>query len=356
MPSLLRVLVGGALAFLAARLTAAPLSPGTADRIALAAQAGMVQRHLPGLAVAVVRHGEVVWTGCHGLADLENEIPVELRTVFRFASVTKAITAVQTMRLVESGRLALETRVTSVLPPGEGVPAAPITVRHLLAHQSGLRHYQPRAEREPLVHHRRLADALRAKAADPLLYTTHGYMLLGRVLEEASGLDYAELMRTDLFAAAGMATAQVDDCYRLIPRRARGYFRSANGEWRNSSPADLSDKTAGGGLCGTIEDLAAFTAALQRPGLVSADSKAQMWTAQSLADGTATPYGLGWSVGRWRERREILHAGSQPQVSSLLWLLPDQGLAIVMLGNLEQVNFVSLARQLADIVMEDSAP
>ena len=357
--SVLRLGLGLALGSTIA-LPAAPLSPEIADRLGRAVQAGMEQRHIPGLAVALVHEGEVIWTGCYGMADLENEIPVGPRTVFRFASVTKAMTAVQTMRLIEAGRLTLETAVSSVLPPGEGVPDAPITVRHLLCHQSGLRHYQPRVDREPLVHYNRLADALRAKSADAPLaapgakfnYTTHGYMALGRVLEVASGLDYAELMRTDLFAVAGMATAQVEDIYRLIPHRAQGYFRSLSGEWRNSAPADLSDKVAGGGLCGTIGDLAAFAAAVQGPGLLTAGSKTLMWTPQKLAAGTETAYGLGWNIGRWRERREIYHTGSQPKTSSLVWLLPDDTLAIVILGNLEQVNFMSLAQQLGGIALE----
>ena len=331
-----------------------------ATEMAQRVRAEMDERHIPGLAVMVVREGQTIWTGCFGLADLENAIPVTGQTVFRFASVSKAITAVAAMRLVEAGRLTLDASVTEMLAADGVVLDGRITVRHLLSHQSGLRHYQPQAGREPLRHYNRLADVLRAKAGDaPLFapgtkfgYTTYGYVVLGRVIELAGGAEFAEQMRAGVFVAAGMKTARVDDLYTLIPHRAQGYFRSLNGEWRNSEPSDLSEKIPGGGLCGTINDLAAFAAALQRGTLLSPATMALMWTPQTLTDGSATSYGLGWYVGTANGRREVYHPGTQAKVSSMLWLSPDDDIAVVILGNLEQLNFLSLARQLGALARE----
>lgn len=342
---------------LAAGAFAANDAPARSEEWARAVRAEMERRQIPGLAATVVREGQIVWTACYGKADLENDVSVTEQTVFRFASVSKAITAVAALRLVEAGRLTVDTPVSERVIASAAAPGGPITVRHLLAHQSGLRHYQPWASREPLTHYNRLADVVRAKADDALLftpgakfgYTTHGYVVLGRMIEIAAEREFGEHLRTEIFAAAGMKTARVDDLYALIPHRAQGYFRSLNGELRNSEPADLSDKIPGGGLCGTIGDLGAFVAALQRHALLSQTMTEQMWTPQTLADGSVTTYGFGWYVGAHGGRREVYHPGSQARVSSIVWLSPDDGVAVAIVGNLEQVAWLGLARRLGEI-------
>lgn len=332
----------------------AAVPPATADQITSLIREQMSERHIPGMAVAVVKNGGVVFVQTFGLADIENDVPVTRKTVFRFASVSKPITAVAAMQLVESGRLSLDAK----LPPlGMEVPAhqSDITVRQLLAHQSGLRHYQPRATREPLQHFTSLTDAFTEHAADPLAfqpgtrfsYSTYGYVALGCALENATGNSFLDQLRTSVFLPAGMTNARADHLYEIIPHRARGYFLSRNAQWRNSEPADNSGKIPGGGLVGTIDDLAAFAAALQNGKLLSAQTRDIMWTPQKLTDGTVTDYALGWHVGTQNGRREVYHSGSQAQASSYLYLQPEDQIAVIVLSNLEQVDFLSLARQIA---------
>lgn len=318
-------------------------------------RAEMARLHLPGLGVAVVRDGRRVWSGYFGQADLENGIPVTRRTVFRFASASKPMTAVAALRLVARGRLKLDAPIREGLGSEAGAVGEFTTLRHLLAHQSGLRHYQPRPGEEPLRHFARLAEALRERAQDPPLfvpgsgfgYSTHGYLVIGRLMERVEGRAFEEWMDRDLFKPSGMSTARVEDAHALIPHRARGYFWSLKGEWRNSAPADLSDRIPGGGLCGTVGDLAAFAAAVQSHRLLSPELTEAMWTPQRLPDGTPTGYGLGWYLADWEGRREAYHPGTQSQVSSLIYLQPDHGLGIVFLGNGEQASFLPLARRLA---------
>jgi serine beta-lactamase-like protein LACTB len=321
------------------------LTPATADQITALVREQMAQRRIPGMAVAVVTNGSVALVQTLGLADIENDVPVTRQTVFRFASVSKPITAVAAMQLVEAGRLSLDATLSSL----------GITVRQLLAHQSGLRHYQPRATREPLQHFTSLTDAFTEHAADPLAYesgtrfsySTYGYVALGCALENATGNSFLDHLRAGVFLPAGMTNARADHLYEIIPHRARGYFLSRNGQWRNSEPADNSGKIPGGGLVGTIDDLAAFAAALQSGKLLSAQTRDIMWTPQKLADRTLTDYALGWHVGVQNGQREIYHSGSQASTSSFIYLQPDQRMAVAILSNLEQVDFLSLARQIA---------
>jgi CubicO group peptidase (beta-lactamase class C family) len=340
---------------LAGEANAPAPTPAAADRIAALVRQQIAQRRIPGMAVAVVTNGGVALVQTFGHADLENDVPVTRQTVFRFASVSKPITAVAVMQLVEAGRLSLDATLPSL---GMEVPAhlTGITVRQLLAHQSGLRHYQPRATLEPLRHFTTLTEAFAAYSADPLAfepgtrfsYSTCGYVVLGCALESAAESSFLDQMRARVFLPAGMTNARADHLYEIIPHRAQGYFLSRNGQWRNSEPADNSGKIPGGGLVGTIDDLAAFAAALQNDKLLSAPTRELMWTPQKLADGTVTDYALGWHVGAHNGHREVYHSGSQARTSSFLYLQPENRVAVVVLSNIEQLDFLSLARKIAD--------
>ena len=331
------------------------LPSAAVDQITALIQQEMEHRHIPGMAVAVVKNGRISWVQPFGLADIENSVNVTLQSIFRFASVSKPITAVAAMQLVEAGRLSLDETLTSL---GMEVPKhmAGITVRQLLAHQSGLRHYQPQAQLEPLRHFTTLDEAYQAHSADPLLfdsgtrfgYTTYGYLVLGCALESSEKTPFLEQLRARVFLPAGMTNARADHLYEIIPHRAQGYFRSRNGELRNSQPQDVSEKIPGGGLVGTIGDLAAFAAALQNGKLLSIQTREIMWTPQKLANRTVTDYALGWHVGERNSHREIYHSGSQPRTSSFLYLQPEDRVAVVVLSNLEQVDFLPLVRRIAD--------
>ena len=313
----------------------------------------MEQRHIPGLAAAVVKDGKLIALRTLGWADIENQVAVTNETIFGFASVSKPITAVAALQLVEAGKLRLDMPLKECLPETP-VHLQPITVRQLLNHQSGLRHYQSYPDREPLRHYSSLPEAFEAHESDALLfepgqrfgYSTYGYLALGCVMEKAAGLRFSEQLRTKVFLPAGMVTARADSLYEIIPHRARGYFRSPNGELRNSQPFDASDKIPGGGLCGSIEDLAAFAAALQNGQLLTPKTMETMWTFQKLNDGSATDYGLGWHLGD-PASDEVYHSGSQARTSSYLYLKPKQRTAVAILSNLERVDFLHLARRIA---------
>ncbi|HYP53567.1 MAG TPA: serine hydrolase domain-containing protein, partial [Pyrinomonadaceae bacterium] len=120
-------------------LAAASLS-ARADRVDELVAARMRQRHVPGLALAVVRGGRVVKARGYGLANVELDVPVTTETVFEIGSITKQITASAVMLLVEDGKLRLDDKIGRHLP---GLPDAwdEITVRHLLTHTSGVRNY-----------------------------------------------------------------------------------------------------------------------------------------------------------------------------------------------------------------------
>ena len=129
---------------------------------------------------------------------------------------------------------------------------------------------------------------------------------------------------------------RVDSVADIIPNRAQGYRRTEGGELRNSPLADNSYKVPGGGFVSTAEDLAKFAVAVETYKLLKRETTEQMFTSQKTKDGKETRYGLGWGVGTHAGTRAIGHSGAQQRVSTILNMLPDRGLAVAVLANVEE--------------------
>lgn len=363
---------------LLALLLASTATRGQASRVALSDETKasierlltetMSRERVPGLSVALVVDGEIAWTAGYGSADLENDVPATEATVYRTASVGKPMTATAVMQLAESGDLDLDAPIQRYCPvfPEKRWP---VTTRHLLGHTSGIRHYggpNEEAELFNTVHYETVQGPLEIFAGDPLLfepgtdhlYSTFGYDVLGCVIEGASGTRYLDYMEAHVFGPAKMEDTRDDDPAALIPRRAEGY-RLVDGELANSRAVDMSSKLPAGGFVTTAPDLARFAIAVMRHRLVSAETLEAMLTPVRLRDGEIVPYGLGWGLfpgEDWHGYREAFHGGVTPQVSGMLYLLPEAELAVAMLMNLEGVSGrTGLAAEIAAVVLEARA-
>lgn len=324
-----------------------------------AAVAGvMAAQRIPGLSVSVVTGGELRFSSGYGQADIENDVPATAQTVYRLASVSKPVTAVAAMQLVEHGKLDLDAPVQRYVPSFPAKPW-PVTTRQLLGHLGGIRHYAD-GEFESTRHFASLTEALELFQNDPLaqepgtkyLYSTYGYTLAGAVVEAAAGTTFADYVRKNVFEPAGMTGARLDDVFEIIPHRAHGYQKGPGGVLQNSGLADTSYKVPGGGLCATAPDLARFAIALQNGTLLRPETLRQMFTSLKTRDGKPTSYGLGWTLGTDAQgRREVFHRGAQQRVASLLYTQPERGLAVVLFANLEGTGsaLFALARQIAEI-------
>jgi CubicO group peptidase (beta-lactamase class C family) len=313
---------------------------------------------IPGLSAAVAAAGSVRLSAGYGMADLENAVPATPLTIYRLASVSKPLTATAVLQLAAKGKLDLDAPVQRYVP---AYPEKqwPLTCRQLLCHQGGVRQWTDE-EFHNTRHHASLTEALEFFKNDPLvfepgtrtLYTSLGYNLLGVAVESASGQGYLDYMRENVFTPAGMETAGLDDVFALVPHRAQGYQKAAGGELFNSSLSDTSNRVPGGGLVATAEDVARFALALHSGALLKQETREQMFIRQRTRDGKPTGYGLGWAVGTQRGRHEAYHIGGQPRVSTVLYLVPESGVAVVFLSNLEGVGtpLLDVARQVAEIV------
>ncbi|MDQ3800349.1 MAG: beta-lactamase family protein, partial [Acidobacteriota bacterium] len=225
------------------------IPPAKLEKIEAAIAAWMAQHKAPALSVAVVLNNRLAWSKGYGLADVENSVAAKADTVYRLASITKSVTAVAVMQLVEKGKIDLNAPVNKycpAYPEKQPVKDAPdkqfaITVRQLLVHFSGVRHNKP-DEVFSTKHFNSLNEAVAAFRDDPLViepetkyaYSTPGYTLLGCAIEGASGVNYMDYLRENIFKPAGMTRTFADDVYAIIPNRARGYAKTQAGEIRNA--------------------------------------------------------------------------------------------------------------------------
>ena len=339
--------------------------PGTADSAIRALQK---EASIPGISVAVADRGSIVYSKSFGLADVENDVPAGTSSVYRVASVAKPITAAAVLQLVEQGKLALDESirayVTALPQTYEGV-----TLRDLLRHTSGVRHYRDESELASTRHCTSLSDALDLFAADPLAhppgekitYSSYGYTLLGLAIEKASGLSYVDYVDEHVLEPAGMRSTAVDDS-RIIRHRVRGYAFTGDGRLRNAELLDTSCRIPAGGFLATAEDLVRFISALESGLLISDSSRREMFRSQLTAeiiartlDGMDVPQGFeppgmgfGWAIEPG-EGGAVYHGGNQPGFTAMLYHLPDRGLTVAVTANLEGMGseLTDLARRLA---------
>src|SRR5713226_3381184 len=331
------------------------------EKIEKAITAQMSRQGIPGLSVAAVVDHKLRWSNGYGLADVENFVPAKAMTAYRLGSISKPITAAAVMQLVERGKLDLDAPIQKYCP---AFPEKqwPVTARLLLGHLSGVRHYKGDDEFSSTRHYKGVVEGLDMFKNDPLLfepgtkysYTTHGFAVLGCAVEGASGMSFPDYERENVFKPAGMDRIRVDNVFDIVPNRAQGYQKTQSGELRNSGLADTSYKIPGGGFISTVEDLAKFAIAMQSGTLVKKETLDQMWTSQKTRDGKATGYGMGWGVSERNGMKEVEHGGAQQRVSTYLYTIPEKGLAVVLMTNLEGIGngLATLSREIAHILLQ----
>jgi serine beta-lactamase-like protein LACTB len=322
--------------------------------------AEMAKQKIPGMTVAVVSGGQVRWSAGFGTQDVENNIPAKAATVYRLGSISKPITAVAVMQLFERGRLDLDAPVQKYCP---AFPEKqwPVTTRQVLGHLAGIRHYKSAEEFNSTRFYASVTEGLDMFKDEPLLqepgtkftYTTHGYSVLGCVVEGASGQKFVDFVAENVFRPAAMERIRADSVADIIPNRAQGYRVTDKGVLTNSPLADNSYKVPGGGFVSTAEDLARFAVALQAGKLLKRETLELMYAPQKTKDGKETNYGLGWGVGkRPTGERTVGHSGGQQRISTFLHMQPEQGLAVVIMSNLEGARLGDLAQRIGDLVLK----
>lgn len=325
-----------------------------ADRVDDYVKAQMRERHIPGAAIAVIKNGRVVKIEGYGLANVELNVPATKETVFEIGSVSKQITAVAIMLLVEEGKISVDEKISKYLP---NTPESwnKVTVRNLLTHTSGIKSYTGLSGFE-LTKRLKRDEFIKSIGVHPLefepgeryIYSNSGYNLLGFIIESVSQKSYWDFLGERIFKPLGMSQTANRDPQFIVSNRADGY------EWENGKLVgrdyDLTDVFSAGAIVSTVTDLAKWDAALRGDTFLKNESKAQMWTQVVFNNGKPHPYGFGWNVTEFREHKLLSHSGQTAGFAANVSRYVDDNLTVIVLTNLGDIGLgTAMARGVAKI-------
>ena len=309
----------------------------------------MEDQEAVGVAVGLIKDNRIVYLKGYGLADRERKIPVDRGTMFRWASISKCLTAVAAMQLSQRDRLDIDAEVRGLVPefPDKGFA---ITTRQLLSHLGGIVHYSNgevvRTETDYSSPHpfEDVVLALDTFKESPLVndpgekysYTTHGFILASAVVQRAGKQKFADQVHERIARPAGMTTLQPDYQWIEIPNRAVGYTRR-DGQVIRDSDTDVSWKLGGGGFISNIDDLALFATGLLNGAFVNRETRSMMWTRQQTNANKQTKYGLGFSVVGEGRNQKVYHSGSQEKTKTRMVLYPNRAIGVVVMCNSRHV-------------------
>jgi CubicO group peptidase (beta-lactamase class C family) len=286
-------------------------------------------------AVLVAIDGNVVFTKAYGLAEAELGVPNTPEMIYLLGSLSKPITAVALMTLVEKQQVSLDDPICRYI---QNCPAewSKVLVRHILAHTSGVPDLFNAIPPAPLEGTRGAIDkaiqiattlALDSEPGSTYAYRNFNYMLVGYIIEVATGKAWSDVLKASVFEPAGMVDTAYDDVWAIVPRRVRGYDIK-DGILRNVVYKDYS-AFAPGGLQSTTGDMWAFAKAYTEGRLLKPA------TVQAMLTPAVGDYGFGWQVKRFFGQPMFNHSGGTYGFSTHLAVYPEKHLVIVVLSNVE---------------------
>lgn len=329
---------------------------GTIDSLA---KAFISDGPVAGVSVAVVKGRDTIVMKGYGLADIENEVPATAQTVYRIGSITKQFTSAGIMRLVDEGKLSLDDTLGKMLP---SVPArwSGVTLRRLLNHTSGIRSYTGigprwlRRWREDMSPDTIVGlvrdDTLDFRPGARWSYNNTGYVLLGMIIERASGKPYARYLEEEFYKPLGLSQTYYCSQKPIIKHRAQGYDMSAR-QLTNTEYLSMTQPFSAGALCSTVGDLVAWQRALVGGRIVKPASYVTMTTPESLTDGKPLTYGYGLGVGKLETHRKVSHGGGINGFITDLAYYPDDTLHVVVLANTSPSTPARLGDQIARVTL-----
>jgi CubicO group peptidase (beta-lactamase class C family) len=331
-------------------------------------RAGVVERNLPGVSVAVAVRGDIVWAEGFGWADLEKRVPVSPDHRFRIGDTSIALTSAAVGQLLETHQLNLDDEIQKYVPE---FPKKqwPVTLRQLMGHLAGVR--TDGGDEGPLFsqHCERPVEGLQFFADSSLLfepgtkyhYSTYGWIVMSAAVEAAVGEPFLTYMQKKIFEPLGMDYTRAESATEPIPNRATFYFPRFAADPRYGEDIirdiDLSCYAGSSVFLSTPSDLVRFGMAIDSGKLLQPATVRLLQTSQRLPSGQETGYGLGWDL-------ETVTLAGQPtpvvghdgeslggMVASLM-TFRDRGIVVAVTSNISYADTASLALSISQAFAE----
>lgn len=295
-----------------------------------------------GLAAGIASNGTTTWASGSGNADRDTKAPFTPTTISRIASITKPMTAIAVMQLVEQNKIVLDEKMSVYIPAFAKAHLKEVTVRHVLQHTSGIGGYINNKDRNnykdyPTMEaamHKFLDRELDFTPNSTFGYSSYGYVTLGVLIEKVSGQSYEAYLKEHIWEVAGMDHTSIEDFGTVYENKAALYHQKKPGKIKTFKMTNLSDRVPGGGVQSTIEDLLKFGNALLDWKLISEASFLEMTKDHGLKK-EGSGYGYGWYLyGVPEDRGSVMgHTGAQLGTSSFLMMIPSQKLVVAVISS-----------------------
>ena len=351
-----------ALATLVVAFSVATSQRSTITRAAFApkvdslAKAYLNESGAPSVAIAVIRGNDTLAFAAYGTANIAASRPATSAMIYEIGSITKQFTAAAVMRLVEQGKVKLDDDMSKYIPqfPLQG---RHVTIRQLLNHTSGIHSYTSSPGWQKTWSKDLSPDEIIAFVArdtfdfapgSAFRYNNTGYVMLGMVIEKASGQRYADYLASQFFKPLGLKHTAYCPSKTTDPNFASGYTKTPSG----AAPANylsLTHPFAAGALCSTVGDLVQWQRALASGKVVSPASYKLMSTADTLDNGKRLNYGFGLFPSTVLGHDVVAHTGGIPGFATAAIFSPDDTLSIVTFTNFDAASPNALAQKLLRI-------
>jgi CubicO group peptidase (beta-lactamase class C family) len=332
-------------------------------------EAGMAEWGIPGLGLAVVKDGEVVYARGYGVLEVGKDRRVTPATLFGIASVSKAFTAAAVGILVDEGVLDWDDPVVKHLPGfqlHDPYVTQTVTIRDLLAHRVGVGRmtgnritWMPNRPRSELVYRLRHAEPEQT-FRNGYVYSNVMYMVAGEVVAAASGMSWDDFITTRVLRPLGMERANTSVTLIADGADAAWPHQEFDGEVRPIDRRNFDNVGASASLNLSVEDLATWMrlhlgtpgevggVRLLAPATARELHRAQNRVPDSGLAGSLQSYGLGFQLSMYEGRRVSQHGGATDGMNTTLWLLPEENLGVVVTTNTFNNFMTALAQRVVD--------
>ncbi len=328
------------------------------DQIDAIIEKAINETQLVGASVGVMRHNEVIFARGYGYADLNRKVEATEHTVYLIGSITKQFTALAIMVLVEQGKVNLNDIMLDYLP---NYPQKDhkVTIDQLLNHTSGIKSYtdiekfweisERDLSREEIVD-LFSSEPVEFSPCENFQYNNSGYYLLGLIIENVSGMRYADFLKANVWQPLKMFDTHYLGKTKNVKNIATGYDQEDN-EFVGARPLGMDNPFSGGSLGSSVLDLLKWQTALNEDQIISRQSYNKMIEPGLLTKGKHTTYGYGFFMSNLNGHRKIEHGGTINGFRAQLSTYPDEGLTVTVLCNHNSAPQAQLESQISRLML-----
>lgn len=316
----------------------------------------------PGATAVVAKDGKIIYHKAFGMANLELDVPMKTNMVFEIGSITKQFTAVSILMLYEQGKLELDDDITKFIEdyPTHGHH---ISIHHLLTHTSGIKSYTSindwssiwRKDLSPTE----IIDFFKNEPMDfspgeQWRYNNSAYIILGYIIEKASGKTYEQFLEEDIFAPLAMNSSSYGCQFEIIKNRAYGY--QMTDKYINAEYVSLTQPYAAGSIMSTVKDLFIWNRAIRSNKLVKQETIELAFTNYKLNNGENINYGYGWELNEINGSQTIEHAGGIFGFVTNSIYLPDEDVFVAIFSNCDCNDPANVSTRMAALAINKPYP